>query len=572
MADAGLRLTVEGEKEFKAAVKDINQLLKLNQAELQKITAEYNASDKSITDLTGKQKEMGEVVDRQTAIVAQMEEELARLTEEYGENATGVVKMKTETDKAKAALANMQAQLAAVDEEAEEVNKIIRNAAGGVSSFGEEADDAGKSADDFRRANELLATAVKEYENKMETLNAEMEEAVRLYGEQSREASEYRAEIDRTTTELQNMQREMENNEGKIGDLETEAGGLSDVFGDIAGKLGIDIPDGLLNANAGIAGMATAAGAVATIVVGIAKKTKEMMDEAKAYADEIVKLSGQYSLSAGTVEELQYVAQMTGAEIGELLDVIKDLTQNMYDAANGNEELKAKFEAMGVSITDTKGNMRDAYDVFLELTSAYSEMKNETERAAAMTELFGEGAKVVNGILREGNDAISEYTKKAEEYGITLGEDVLIALDKAEQKSKEAQATFDAFIRNASASLALFREGETELAKDAGSAALKAGLNWGEYASKRYLGEDSIIAGTFETANNIYKILNGEGEDKNPVGRGTPVTAAERNIFGIPKETTTVNNYNVTIDAATVREMNDIARVTANKRVTDRMW
>lgn len=572
MADAGLRLTVEGEKEFKAAVKDINQLLKLNQAELQKITAEYNASDKSITDLTGKQKAMGEVVDRQTAIVVQMEEELARLTEEYGENATGVVKMKTETDKAKAALANMQAQLSAVDEEAEEVNKIIRNAADGVSSFGDEAGDAGKSADDFRRANELLATAVKEYENKMETLNAEMEEAVRLYGEQSREASEYRAEIDRTTTELQNMQREMENNEGKIGDLETEAGGLSDVFGDIAGKLGIDIPDGLLNANAGIAGMATAAGAVATIVVGIAKKTKEMMDEAKAYADEIVKLSGQYSLSAGTVEELQYVAQMTGAEIGELLDVIKDLTQNMYDAANGNEELKAKFEAMSVSITDTKGNMRDAYDVFLELTSAYSEMKNETERAAAMTELFGEGAKVVNGILREGNDAISEYTKKAEEYGITLGEDVLIALDKAEQKSKEAQATFDAFIRNASASLALFREGETELAKDAGSAALKAGLNWGEYASKRYLGEDSIIAGTFETANNIYKILNGEGEDKNPVGRGTPVTAAERNIFGIPKETTTVNNYNVTIDAATVREMNDIARVTANKRVTDRMW
>ena len=45
MADAGFRLTVEGEKEFKAALASIDQQIKINKAQIKLLTQEYNLNE-----------------------------------------------------------------------------------------------------------------------------------------------------------------------------------------------------------------------------------------------------------------------------------------------------------------------------------------------------------------------------------------------------------------------------------------------------------------------------------------------------------------------------------------------
>ena len=66
MADAGLRLTVDGEREFKKAISEINDLLKVNSSELRLLSEQYKSSDKSLETMTGKQKTLSEAMDLQS--------------------------------------------------------------------------------------------------------------------------------------------------------------------------------------------------------------------------------------------------------------------------------------------------------------------------------------------------------------------------------------------------------------------------------------------------------------------------------------------------------------------------
>ena len=65
MADAGFKLTVEGEKEFKRALKEIDAALKTNRAELKLATEQYKASDGSVEALAEMQKSLGDTIDAQ---------------------------------------------------------------------------------------------------------------------------------------------------------------------------------------------------------------------------------------------------------------------------------------------------------------------------------------------------------------------------------------------------------------------------------------------------------------------------------------------------------------------------
>ena len=251
MADAGFKLTVEGEREFRKAISDINAILRLNQAELQKVTAEYNAGEKSIDSMKAKQTELGSVIERQTAVVAQMEDELSRLTDTYGENDKGTIKMRTELDKASASLASMQAQFRANAEEIEKAAKATENydntiadadaqikafaaelrametavTDGGesLSLFGKNSEETKKQIKSLTDQNELLEKSVEQHRKKLDLLNAEMEEAVKLYGSQSREVASYRTEIATTQAEVQELTKKIDaNNDGEISASEAE--------------------------------------------------------------------------------------------------------------------------------------------------------------------------------------------------------------------------------------------------------------------------------------------------------------------------------------------------------------
>lgn len=454
MADAGFKLTVEGEKEFKKAITDINAILKMNQAELQKVVAEYNASDKSVDDMTQKQKELGDVISRQTDAVAQMEDELARLTDSYGENDKGVIKMRTELDKATTTLANMNAQFKANAEELEKASKgadkyddVIADIDAQIEAFsaeikqmdsalsdgndtmrifGNSAEDVQKKTDALEEQNRLLTGAIEQQEKKLEILNTEMDEAVRKYGKSSSEVAEYRKEIAKTTTEIQDMSRKMEDNNEKIEDAQNPASGLSDIFGQIAQQAGVEIPAGLDKMISGLgsaAGYAAAVGAAFSTV----KKMWEMENDVAMAADEIDRFAQQTGLSVEKVQELDYVAKQTNLTFEQFADMLNDVKKNVYDAANGNEELAGIFETLGVNTKAVDKDIDELYATMMSLdssalTEGLKELEARTRGVSAelisgelIMRKYGDGRQYIENVYRaiaSGNDPTGDLAEQ----------------------------------------------------------------------------------------------------------------------------------------------------------------
>lgn len=598
MADAGFRLSVEGEREFRKAISDINAILKLNQSELKRSVAEYNASEKDMDALTKRHKELEAAITTQIGAISEMSGEYSRLRNEYGENDKGVIKMKGSLDEAAASLATMQEQLSDTEkemkkltdatdplviamEEAKKSEEKLQEAWNEYQNILKETEkdidaqikalkaesDASTNTATKKR---LLTDAINEQKDKLKLLNEELGSATERYGAQSREVAEYRTQIANATVELSQMEEQLKDNKKAIEEAEEEAGDLEDVFSQISDVAGVNIPNGLTTIVGGLDSVTAAGGLAATAVAGILKAVSEAAEKAQDFAVEIGKMANEYNLTTTQVQELQHVSSMLNVEYEGVVDTLKDLTEKMYDASTGNEDLSKEFNDLGVSIYDSNGELRESFDVLVDLIDAYGDMENKTERAARMQKILGESSRTLNTLIYAGGDAIKQYRTQAHEWGIVMEDDVIDKLEVAEQKVRELDAAWDAMIRNWAADTKLnfkslisgdfagFWEGTS-----ASDAATAAGKKWFELLLQKITG--NYATGTYNHPGG-YALVGERGPEIVDLPAGSRVYPnGEGPAMG------TVNYYNITIPASDIREFNDIVRIAQSKRIVDRM-
>ena len=87
MADNfGLKIGVEGEKEFKNALRDINQSFKVLGSEMALVTSQFDKNDKSAAALTSRNTVLNKEIDAQKEKVKALEAALKNASESFGEN------------------------------------------------------------------------------------------------------------------------------------------------------------------------------------------------------------------------------------------------------------------------------------------------------------------------------------------------------------------------------------------------------------------------------------------------------------------------------------------------------
>ncbi len=598
MADAGFRLSVEGEREFRKAISDINAILKLNQSELKRSVAEYNASEKDMDALTKRHKELEAAITTQIGAISEMSGEYSRLRNEYGENDKGVIKMKGSLDEAAASLATMQAQLKEVEaemEKAEAASKSFSLEVEGEKKHRERLievfkeytavmDEAEKDIDaqikalmaeakateDDTEKKRILNLAVDEHRKKLDILNAEMEEAVKLYGSQSKEVAEYRTQIANTQTEVQNLTRRIEDNNDTMEKAESGAKDLSDVFSQISDITGVQIPEGLTSMLGGIDTATVAAGGLVGILVEANKKILEMNIEAQRYAtdkgSDILKQSAVTGLDTDTLQEWTYVSAQLNVNFDAIVDVLKDLRKNMYDAVQGNEDLLAEFADLGVQIADASGEMRDADDVLIELVDSFGDVQNETERMARMQKIMGESSRELNLLIYAGAEDLEYYRKRAQEK-LVIDKELL----DATERQRKAQEEFNAALDKTKTLLGTrgLLTGEAITGQGSWAAVWDNEI---EYAKSIW---NTITAFFGKIGFNAEGTYNWRGGATVVGERGPEIVdlPAGSRVYpnGEGPAMGTVNYYNITIPASDIRELIDIVRIAQSKRVTERM-
>lgn len=141
------------------------------------------------------------------------------------------------------------------------------------------------------------------------------------------------------------------------------------------------------------------------------------LDSIKA-ADDLATLAQQTGISTAAIQKMKYASDMVDVSFEDISGALTKMKSKM-DPANET------FAALGISVTNADGSMRNATDVFNDALVALSGIENETERDQLAMDLFGKGADKLAGIIDDGGQKLNEYGLQAEQMGLILSDEVI---------------------------------------------------------------------------------------------------------------------------------------------------
>lgn len=188
-------------------------------------------------------------------------------------------------------------------------------------------------------------------------------------------------------------------------------------------------------------GLAVLGGAAVVAGGAIAKNA---VDAAYA-ADDLNTLSKQTGISTEELQKFKYASDLIDVSLDTFTGSLTKLIRNMNSASKGTGTAGDAFNALGISITNADGSLRNNQEVFYEAIDALADIENYTERDALAMEIFGRSAQDLNPLILGGSDALKELGQQAQDAGLILSQDALDGLNELSDALDTAKATFSSF-------------------------------------------------------------------------------------------------------------------------------
>lgn len=332
-----------------------------------------------------------------------------------------------------------------------------------------EYEDSADSADLMAKKNDILTQKIIQQANKVDLLESAFKNATEYYEIGAVETSRWEKELANAEAELYKMENQLKRNTeqmakaneetgesaqsmGEIGDAAEDAGkgmgNLGDVVNGLTSKLGIQLPDsmktsmnGMLQLDTTTVAVAGGFAAVAAAIVKAEKALISMTKEAASNADDLLTLASVTGMTTDSVQELNYMADLTDVSMDRIKDSLKETTNKMQEAAAGTGDAYDAYQRLGVEITNADGSLRSAQDVFYDTIDALGEIKNQTERDALAMDLMSESAQELNPLIDLGGEKMRAYAQEAHDMGYVLDNDALKSLQGVDDAYSRLQNT-----------------------------------------------------------------------------------------------------------------------------------
>ena len=162
MADNfGLKIGIEGEKEFKNAIREINQSFKVLGSEMNLVASQFDKQDKSVEAVTARNKVLNKEIELQKEKIATLEKALANAASSFGETDKRTQSWQIQLNNAKAELNKMERELEANNKALDNTGKEFDEAEKQADEFGREIKKAADQADDAGGRFEKLGGVLK---------------------------------------------------------------------------------------------------------------------------------------------------------------------------------------------------------------------------------------------------------------------------------------------------------------------------------------------------------------------------------------------------------------------------
>lgn len=260
----------------------------------------------------------------------------------------------------------------------------------------------------LQQRQKLLAKSVEETRDKLESLK-EAEKQVQQQVSEGKASQE----------QYEGLQREIVATEQQLKSLESAAA----------------------TSNAALSKVSSVADEVATATGKMADKTKALSGAAAGIlgaavgsafsagssADDINTLSKQSGFSTEDIQAWQYASDRIDVSVNDIVKSAQKMKKNMVSTSS---DVSDAWNRLGVSVTDSNGELRNSTDVFYDVVAALSTVENETERDTLAMTLLGKSADSLAGLIDDGGDAFRKFGQEAKDAGLILDQN---ALNKANE-------------------------------------------------------------------------------------------------------------------------------------------
>ncbi|MCY1253018.1 hypothetical protein D9M68_123150 [compost metagenome] len=236
---------------------------------------------------------------------------------------------------------------------------------------------------------------------------------------------------------------------------------IGDVAGEAKGKIGDFAQETVTKVAAAVAAFA----GVSAVLMSV----KSSIDGLDAFDE----LSERTAVNASVLQKYAYQAHFYGLGLDEVGGAIKKLSVNMAEAAGGGKDQAALFRALGVSVVDAGGQMRDVDAVMADVMEKFSDMEDGAGKTALAVDLFGKSGANLNAWLSSGADGIKKATDEAVRFGVIVPEAATKAAgdfnDNLDRMAMVARGTFNQINAAALPAMNAFMEAMIEASTDTDS-------------------------------------------------------------------------------------------------------
>lgn len=173
---------------------------------------------------------------------------------------------------------------------------------------------------------------------------------------------------------------------------------------------------------------------------------KKIIGSTIEFGVELDKLSKQWGMGVIEIQRLQYATKMVNVEFNNLKTIIPILSQYMTEAYYGAGMYVEVFERMGISVKNSEGKLKDAYEVILEMSDYIrTDAAPMTEKLGTVKKLLGRRGAELIPVLMEERKQLELWGDEAERMIGTLTPDMVVALVEAKKNLTELNETVAGF-------------------------------------------------------------------------------------------------------------------------------
>jgi hypothetical protein len=158
-------------------------------------------------------------------------------------------------------------------------------------------------------------------------------------------------------------------------------------------------------------------------------------------ADKLNEFSVRLGISTEQLSAWGYAAEQSGTDLESLTGALGKFSKTVAAAADSGSRQSELFAALGISIKDASGNLRDVEELLPEVADAFKSLDNDTTETALAMELFGRSGAELIEFLENGSDGLSKLGAEAESVAAIISDETAKAADDFNDELAKLRAT-----------------------------------------------------------------------------------------------------------------------------------